>query len=78
MNNVDDLYGFVDSHASHVMFEYKGKSCGIDPFCDTNIDMWYGEKCETFTSIESVFSTPFFDGKTIADIFAEVRSSIEY
>ncbi len=69
MKTVKELYEFIDSHASHVMFEYNGRSCGIDPLSDDDIDMWYGDRSEKFTSIEDAFDSPFFDGKTISQIF---------
>lgn len=54
---------------SHVTFTYNGNSCGIDPFSINEFNMWYGEKSEYIDSIENVFNVPFFDGKTLIEIY---------
>lgn len=78
MITFDELYGYIDSHVSHVLFEYHGKDCGIDPFNDTEIDVWYGDKSETMTSIDDVFNLPFFDGKSLTEIFPEIAPQIPW
>lgn len=72
MTTYQELYDYINAHVSHVIFEYNGKNCGIDPFSNTNFDVWYGDKIEKMTSIEDVFHSPFFDGKSLADIIPEI------
>ncbi|MBP0954103.1 MAG: hypothetical protein J6M90_00505 [Oscillospiraceae bacterium] len=35
-------------------------------------DMWYGDKCATFDTVEKVMNEPFFDGKTIEEIIPDM------
>ncbi len=37
----------IESLESHILFTYKGKECGIDPFSACNVDMWYGDSAIT-------------------------------
>ena len=33
----------INSLCTHVLFDYKGHSCGIDPLALDDFDMWCGE-----------------------------------
>lgn len=73
-----ELYDYIDSHVACVNFKYHGQQCGIDPFSDTEIDIWYGDKAETMTSVDDVFHSPFFDGKSLTEIFPEIAQTIPW
>lgn len=66
--NAAELRERIDSLCTHILFDYNEKDCGVDPFSHSEYDMWYGDKLETFTSIDDVMKTPFFDGKSLEDI----------
>lgn len=70
--NITDLKERIDSLCTHVLFEYNGKNCGVDPFSHEEYDMWYGDKEITVTSIEEVMETPLFDGKSLNEIFDNI------
>lgn len=73
MNN-DTLKKKIDSLSSHILFNYKEMSCGIDPLNRNHIDMWYGNNSITVKSIDRVMSEPFFDGKCLNDIASEIQN----
>lgn len=75
---LDEMYTYLKGIVSHVFFEYQGKDCGVDPFSQRKYDVWYGEKEETMTSVEEVFNKPFFDGKSLTEIFPEIAESLEW
>lgn len=52
---------YLGGLTSHIMFEYNGYSCGVDPLSLDKFDMWYGDKSMTAHSIEEVMETKFFD-----------------
>lgn len=59
---------------THVLFDYKGIHCGVDPFSAHEFDVWYGDKYETMKSIEEVMNKPFFDGKSLSEISSEIEN----
>ena len=75
--SISELRDFLDTLTSHITFEYNGLSCGIDPLSRKEYDMWYGDNTITVESLDEVFNTEFFDGKTIIDIWDDV-SEVEY
>ncbi|MFQ9516732.1 MAG: hypothetical protein ACLRZ9_13035 [Eubacterium sp.] len=70
--SADKLKQIVLDVFSHVTFEYKGISCGIDPFSETEFDIWYGDEVETVNSIDRVMDTPIFDGKPLNEIIDKI------
>lgn len=74
--SLEEMYEIIDVHISAVTFTYKGKNCGVDPFSDTDFAVWYGDKDANMTSIKDVFHTPFFDGKSLTEIYAEIDPEI--
>lgn len=43
---------YLGGLTNHVMFEYNGYSCGVDPLSLNKFEMWYGDKSMTAHSIE--------------------------
>ena len=64
----------INSLIHHVLFDYKGIPCGVDPFSHKEFDVWYGDKAETMTSIDEVMNKPFFDGKSLTEIVPEIEN----
>ena len=64
----------VDSLATHILFDYNGRNCGVDPFSRNNIDMWYGQEFMNAKSIDEVMTTPFFDGNALQDIMDDIAN----
>lgn len=63
---------FLENLTGHIMFEYNGYLCGVDPLFADNYTMWYGAKCITATSIDEVMNRKFFDGKSLSEIEADI------
>lgn len=72
-----DIKAYLGNLTSHVMFEYNGYSCGVDPLAHDNFDMWYGDESMTAHSIDEVMTTKFFDGKSLDDILDDI-TELEY
>lgn len=68
---------YLGNLTSHVMFEYNGYSCGVDPLARDNFDMWYGDESMTAHSIDEVMTTKFFDGKSLENILDDI-TDLEY
>lgn len=71
---LNDLKTRIYSLVSHVLFDYSGKPCGVDPLNHSHYDMWYGDEAITVDSIDSVMTTPFFDGKSLTQIFDDIEN----
>lgn len=72
-----DIIEYLKNNFSHVTFTYKNNTCGIDPFCTDNIQLWYGDKTATATSFNDVMNSPFFDSEAFLDIFDKIEN-VEY
>lgn len=58
---------------SAVTFIYNGKNCGVDFYAEDDICVWYGETDMHVQSFDEVIHTPFFDGKILDEIAANVE-----
>ena len=70
-----DLRDRINSICTHVLFDYNGKECGVDPFNEKHFDMWYGDVFMEAHGIEEVMQTPFFDGKALEDIVDQLENA---
>ena len=70
---IEHLREEIESLASHILFEYKGMPCGIDPISMEHIDIWCGEDAVTATSVDEAMSYFLFNGKCLNDIAAEIQ-----
>lgn len=59
---------------SHILFDYQGKKCGIDPFNLAEFDMWFGDEAMTAHSVDELMHTPFFNGKSLIDIAPFIKN----
>ena len=69
-----DLRSRLNSICTHVLFDYNGKECGVDPFNAKHFDMWCGNDAMEAHSIDEVMQTPFFDGKALEDIVDQLEN----
>ena len=58
---------------SHVLFEYAGVDCGVDPITLNKFYMWFGSDVRVLYSIESVMTLPLFNGKALIEIADEIE-----
>lgn len=68
-----DLKDRIAKMYSHVLFEYKGRSCGVDPLTETRFNMWFGGDLITLSSVEDVMQIKFFGGKSLNEIAKEIE-----
>lgn len=64
----------IDEICTHVLFDYNGKTCGVDPISQQHFDMWYGDAYAAASSIDEVFSLPLFDGKSLTQIYDSIQN----
>ena len=69
-----DLRDRINSICTHVLFDYNGKECGVDPFSEDDFDMWCGDDYMKAHSIDEVMKTPFFSGKALEDIVDQLEN----
>ena len=70
--NVQKIKNQIKEIGSHFLFEYNGKSCGVDPFSENDFDIWYGDNLKSVQSIDEVMNDKFFDGKSLTEIANEI------
>ena len=63
-----DLKDEIEKMCSHILFDYKGKNCGIDPITKNIIAIWFGGEYTTVRSIDEAMQIKIFDGKSLDDI----------
>ena len=63
-----------DGDASHLVFDYNGKACGVDPLSRDHFDMWYGDSDTVAHTLDEVLSVPLFGGKTLAEIAHKITA----
>ena len=69
-----ELRDRIKSLCTHVLFDYNGKECGVDPFNAKHFDMWYGDTFMEPHSIDEVMKTPFFGGKALENIVDQLEN----
>lgn len=71
---LNDLKDQIYSLTSHILFDFNGNPCGVDPINHKHYDMWYGDEAVTVNSIDDVMSIKFFDGKSLTQIFDDIEN----
>lgn len=74
MSNIDNIRQCLEEMRTHVLFDYKGIACGIDPLSKNEIDMWFGKKNYTASSVDNAMAYRLFNGKSITDIADQVQN----
>ncbi len=75
--SVKKMNEIIQNSFSHVLFTYKGKDCGIDPFSMSDFDVWCGDDIVKAHSIEEISVVPIFEGKPLSEIITDI-TNIEY
>lgn len=70
--NIDDIRDRLLEFCNIFAFEYAGHNYGVDPFNPTFFHLCCDGTILAVDSIDAVFSTPFFDGRTLPDIFDDI------
>lgn len=70
----DAMKNQIDSLVSHILFDYSGKPCGIDPINRKHIDMWYGDDDYCAKSIDDAMAFPLFNGKSLSEICENIEN----
>lgn len=74
MNTSKQIYNRLLEMCTHILFDYNGHNCGIDPLSKTTIDMWYGDIACTVSSVDEAMNYPLFNGKTINEISEDIKN----
>ena len=69
----EDLRDWIDSLTQDIAFEYLGVNGSICPFSRSDISLCYGEKEQSFDSIDALMHAPFFKGKSLTEICSKVN-----
>ena len=69
----NELKSQITQRYSHVLFEYKGKNCGVDPLSEDLFNLWFGNELVSAYNIEDVMALKFFDGKSLSEIAGEIE-----
>lgn len=69
-----DLRDRIDSICTHVLFDYNGKECGVDPLNEKHFDMWCGDDFMEAHSIDEVMRAPFFEGNPLEEIVDQLEN----
>lgn len=70
---VNEIRNYLGSLCSHIVFDYNGKSCGVDPLSVHHFEMWYGDSMVQVSSIEEVMKMKLFGGKNLEEIGEEIE-----
>ena len=70
--NAIDMKKLIDSLSQDIDFEYRGIQGTICPFSRNDISLCYSEEEITVDSVEAAMTTPFVDGKSLAEICDEI------
>lgn len=74
MSNLDLIKLCLDEMRTHVLFDYKNISCGIDPLSKNKYDLWYGDKSYTAKSVDEALDMKIFDGNSINQISDKIEN----
>lgn len=66
--NAKELRDWIDSLTEDIEFNYNGVWGSICPFARDDISVSYGDKEQTFNSIDAVMNEPFIDNSPIKEI----------
>lgn len=69
---LEELRAWVAEIAQDISFIYQGKCGSICPFAEDDIALCYNEEAVTVHSVDEVFTTPFIEGKTLAEMCEKV------
>lgn len=74
--NANELKKIISECCGDQVFSYNGKPSGITADVDNYIPLyhvWHGEKTKDFDDIDVLMSEPFFSGKSLNELAAEIE-----
>lgn len=60
-------------HNGTFVFDYQNKRYGIEPYCDSELEIWHEDKSVIVYSLDEIMTIPFFDGKSLTEIADEIE-----
>ena len=69
----NEIRGRLEEHIGMFLFDYNGVRCGVDPYSDTEIELYCGDSNIIVSGIDEAMNTPFFSGKSLADISGDIE-----
>lgn len=72
IESLTEVRTYLKDLVGHVTFDYNGRHCGVEPLWKNEFEMWYGNDYIVVKNIDDVFNKPFFNGKTLNDIWSDV------
>lgn len=64
----NDLKAMIAALTQDIEFAFNGQAGSIIPISHQDIGLSFGEKEETFNSIDAAMSAPFFNGASLSQI----------
>lgn len=71
---IKDIKQCLSELRTHILFDYNGVQCGIDPISHSHFEMWYGDKGCTVNNIDDVLNKPFFCEKSLTEIINYINN----
>lgn len=71
--SIDDVKQTLGVNFSHVVFDYAGEHCGVDPLAADRFVSWCGDEEAEFKSVDELVDYPFFKGKKLKEICDKVE-----
>lgn len=69
----EQIRACLAEHRGTFVFDYRNKRYGIEPYSDTELEIWHEDKTVMAGSLDEVMRTPFFDGKALSDIAEKIE-----
>ena len=69
---IDDVIDRLANLENHLLFQYQGQKCGIDPITKSHYNIWMGEKSFVVSSIDDVMNSEIWQGKSLCAIFDDI------
>lgn len=66
--SIDNVKQTLGVDFFHVIFDYAGEHCGVDPLAPDLFVAWCGDEEAEFKSVDELVECPFFKGKKLKEI----------
>jgi hypothetical protein len=70
---IDDIKQTLGVNFSHIIFDYEGKHCGVDPLAVNRFTAWCGDEEAEFKSVEELIEFPFFCGESLKNLCNKIE-----
>lgn len=69
---ITEVKDYLTKLTGHIVFDYNGCSCGIDPLSRNRFTLWCGDDEMTAGSVDEVLNVKFFGGKSLTEIWDNI------